>query len=153
MDKVSEHLLEARDKYGYAVVATCQFNRGITNPLRLNSEKGVIPILDDFKETGNIAEDAEVVMAVFDPSSLKVTDIYGYDLDLLKETREHKLPGNNKYRSLNILKNSYGPKDVGIGMAFQPQTGIFQELPYPSQMTPEIYNTILDDSYFLKNRK
>lgn len=47
MDSVSDTLLSARDKYGYAVVATCQFNRGISNPLRLQSPTGCLPILDD----------------------------------------------------------------------------------------------------------
>lgn len=153
MDKVSEHLLDARDKYGYTVLATCQFNRSITNPLRLNSERGCLPILDDFKETGNIPEDAEVVLAVFDPLSLKVIDAYFYDINQLREDNNGKLPGNKKYRSLTILKNSYGPSDVGIGMAFQPQCGIFRQMPNSKDMNPALYLSIVDDSFFLKKNK
>lgn len=150
MDKVSEHLLTARDKYGYTVIATCQFNRSISNPLRLTSENGCLPILDDFKETGNIAEDAEVVMTVFDPMSLKVEDVYGYSLPSLREGIDGKLPGNKKYRSLTILKNSYGPSDVGIGMAFQPQCGIFKQLKHAKDMTDKDYEEVLSDDYFIK---
>lgn len=152
IDKLSEHFIDARDLYGYATLLTSQFNRGIVNPLRLNSERGVSPSLEDFKETGNLAEDAEVVLSVFDPSYFKVDDIYGYDLTKLKEGRTNRLPGNKKYRQLHILKNSYGPNDVGIGLAFQPQCGIFSEMKHKNDMTDEDYNSILDDSYFLKNR-
>ena len=47
IDRVSEILLDARDRYGHAVLASGQFNRAITNPMRLQSDSGVLPILDD----------------------------------------------------------------------------------------------------------
>ena len=106
-----------------------------------------------FKDTGNMAEDAEVVLAIFDPIALKVNDVYGYSLLDMKEGSNDPNPGNKKYRSCTVLKNSYGPSDVGIGMAFQPQTGIFQELPRPDQMSREMYEDIRSNKFFLKNKK
>lgn len=152
IDKLSEHFLDARDLYGYSTIETSQFNRSISNPIRLQNENWAVPSLEDFKETGNLAEDSEVVIALFDPMTYKVGDIYGYDLTKLKEGKDNKMPGSFKYRQLHILKNSYGAKDVGLGLAFQPSCGIFSELPYNNEMNDDIYNSILNDTYFLKNR-
>jgi hypothetical protein len=153
IDQVSEILLYARDTFGYSPVATCQFNRGMSETARLNSERGVLPMLSDFKETSNISEDSEVCIVIFDPTGLKVEDAYGYNLSKLRERATDKTPGNKKYRSISVLKNSYGASDVGIGLAFQPQTGIFSQLKFPSEMTEEDYNDIITDKYFLKNRQ
>lgn len=143
IDKASEDDRRERDYYGGSIVEVSQFNRDISSPLRLKSGD-VEPMLEDFKDTGSTQEDADIVLSLFDPMRYKVADPSGYDLSRLRTS-----DGIKKYRSLKILKNSYGGDDVRIGLAFQPVIGMFKEMPKVSDMTPEKYDSILDDTYFL----
>lgn len=132
-----------RDRYGMANIIVSQFNRDISNPTRLK-EGDVEPRIEDFKDTGDLAEDADVVFSLFDPWRYGVPDPSGYDLTKLRD-----LDGTKKYRSLKILKNSYGAEGVRVGVAYQPQTGIFKEMPKLSLTTESVYRSIIDNSYFL----
>jgi replicative DNA helicase len=143
IDKMSEYLREIRDLYGYSPVVVSQFNRSISNPIRLKSGDAE-PMLEDFKDTGDTQEDAQVVISLFDPIRYGQEDPSGYNLDRLRDE-----DGNKKYRSINVLKNSYGPEDVRIGMALQPQVGLFKEMPRRRDITEEHYQNILDNVYFL----
>ena len=150
LDKASEYLRWARDYLGYTPVPISQFNRSISNPIRLKNGD-VQPQLEDFSGSSETQNDAEIVLALFDPMRYKVTDIYGYDLSKLKEGLDDKFPGSKKYRQLSVLKNSYGADDVGVGLAYQPQVGLFCELKYASEMTDEDYKKVLDNTYFIEN--
>lgn len=143
VDKYSEYMREIRDYYNYSPVVLSQFNRDIANPMRIKNGD-VEPMLEDFKQSGDTQEDAEVVMSLFDPMRYKVDCPSGYDLNKLKDDKKRK-----KYRSLKVLKNSYGPDDVRIGLAYQPQVGIFKELPRLSEMDEESYRSVIDNSFFL----
>lgn len=143
IDKGSEDDRMERDYYGGSIVEVSQFNRDISSPLRLKNGD-VEPMLEDFKDTGSTQEDADVVLSLFDPMRYKVPDPSHYDLSRLRNSEGHKM-----YRSLKILKNSYGTDDVRIGLAMQPVIGMFKEMPKFETMTPEIYDSILDSSYFL----
>lgn len=148
IDKMSEYLRWGRDYLGYSPVPISQFNREISNPIRLKNGD-VQPQLEDFAGTSSTQNDAEVVIALFDPMRYKVEDIYGYQLGKLKEGRDDKYPGSKKYRQLSILKNSYGADDVGVGLAYQPQVGLFKELPFAKDMTDDIYEQVINNDYFL----
>lgn len=143
IDKSSEDDRYCRDFYGVSNVNVSQFNRDIANPMRIKNGD-VEPMLEDFKDTGNTQEDADVVLALFDPMRYKVPDPSGYDLDRLRDEERRK-----KYRSLKILKNSYGGDDIRIGLAFQPEIGLFKEMPKLAHMTDQIYEDIIDNTYFL----
>lgn len=143
IDKASEDDRYDRDFYGTSCVNLSQFNRDIANPMRIKNGD-VEPMLEDFKDSGSTQEDADVILSLFDPMRYKVPDPSLYDLSRLRD-RE----GRKKYRALRILKNSYGSEDVRIGLAFQPEIGMFKEMPKLSDTTPAIYDAILDNSYFL----
>ena len=142
IDKVSEDDRYFRDFYGASNVHISQFNRDIANPTRLKNGD-VEPMLEDFKDSGSTQEDADVVISLFDPSRYKVPDPSRYDLDKLTHQ------GDLKYRSIKILKNSYGVANIRIGMGFQGATGMFKELPHLDQMNDNIYNDIRSDVFFL----
>ena len=147
IDKCSEDKQRFRDYYGFSSVDIQQFNRDISNPMRLKNGD-VEPMLEDFKETGNIAENADVVLSLFDPWRYKVADPNGYNLERLRDE-----DGAKKYRALKILKNTYGSEDIGIGMSFQPHIGYFKEMPKKIKGQPisdSIYAAIGDNSFFLK---
>ena len=144
IDKLSEHMRNARDLYGFSPVLVSQFNRDIANPIRIKNGD-VEPMLEDFKDSGGTQEDADVVLSLFDPMRYKVPDPIGYDLGRLKDP----LTGSKKYRCVKILKNSYGADDVRIGLGFQPEIGMFREMPKITQITDYDYDNIIDNSYFL----
>lgn len=147
LDKASEYLMWCRDYLGYSPLAVSQFNRSISNPMRIKMGD-VQPQLEDFAGTSETQNDAEIVFALFDPMRYKVDDIYGYKLTQLKEGPEDPFPGSKKYRQLAILKNSYGPDDVGVGLGFQPQVGYFKELPHPKDMDELMYADIRNNDFF-----
>lgn len=143
IDKSSEDDRMERDYYGASIVEVSQFNRDISSPIRLKAGD-VEPMLEDFKDTGATQEDADVVLSLFDPMRYKVADPAGYDLTRLRNEEKHKM-----YRSLKILKNSYGGDDIRIGLAFQPVIGLFKEMPKFDVMTDDVYTSIRDNTYFL----
>ncbi len=144
IDKLSEHMRHARDFYGFTPVLISQFNRDISNPIRIKNGD-VEPMLEDFKETGATQEDADIVISLFDPMRYKVMDPIGYDLTKLRDP----VSGNKKYRCFKILKNTYGVDDVRYGLAFQPEVGHFCEMPKISEILEDDYDGILDNSYFI----
>ena len=143
IDKVSEHFQHARDFYGYTPVAVSQVNRDLSNPI-YHKMDSFEPNLDQIKESGRPGEDAECIISLFDPLRYKTTDP-GYDAHRFVNL----VNGAKGFRSIKILKNTYGEDDVRIGMAFHGPTGIFKELPKVKDMETFDYNTVIEGSYFL----
>lgn len=85
-----------------------------------------------------------MVLALFDPIRYKVTDSSGYTLEKLKDGF-----GAKYFRSLRLIKNSYGEDDIRIGLGFMGQVGMFKELPRVKEMTDGIYQSVVDKTYFL----
>lgn len=94
--------------------------------------------------TSNLASDSEVVLALFDCTRYKVPDPNGYNLAKLREPT-----GALKYRSISILKNSYGAENIGVGLAYQPVTGIMLEMISKKDILDEIYEQIINNQYFI----
>ena len=144
IDKMSNELQYARDFFGYTPVVVSQFNRSISNPMRLKAGD-VEPQLEDFSDSSSTQNDADVVLALFDPVRYKVEDTSGYDLNKLKDEY-----GGKYFRSLRLLKNSYGEDDIRIGLGFLGMLGIFRELPRKRDITDSDYESIINKSYFLQ---
>jgi replicative DNA helicase len=143
IDKMSDELRYARDFYGFTPVVVSQFNRDISNPIRIKNGD-VEPQLEDFADSSQTQNDADVVLALFDPMRYKVADPSGYNLDKLKDDY-----GAKYFRSLRLIKNSYGEDDVRIGLGFMGQIGMFKELPRKKDITDSDYGSIINKSYFL----
>jgi hypothetical protein len=143
IDKMSDELRYARDFFGYTPVVVSQFNRDISNIMRIKNGD-VEPQLDDFKDSATTQEDADVVLALFDPMRYKVDDPSGYKLDKLKDEY-----GAKYFRSLRIIKNSYGEDDIRIGLGFLGQVGMFKELNRMKDMTDSDYESVVNKSWFL----
>lgn len=146
IDKMSDELRYARDFFGYTPVAVSQFNRDIANPIRIKNGD-VEPQLEDFKESGQTQDDADVVLALFDPMRYKVADPSGYDLSKLVDSE-----GKKYFRSLRIIKNSYGADDLRIGLGFLGEIGTFKELPKRAQMTDADYEAVINKTFFLPDK-
>jgi hypothetical protein len=104
----------------------------------------VEPQLEDFADSSSTQNDADVVLALFDPMRYKVADPSGYDLNKLRDEY-----GAKYFRSVRLIKNSYGEDDVRIGLGFLGQIGMFKELPRQRDITELDYESILNKSYFL----
>ena len=143
IDKMSDELRHARDFYGYTPVVVSQFNRDIANPMRIKNGD-VEPQLEDFKESSQTQDDADVVMALFDPMRYKVADPSGYDLNRLRDEF-----GAKYFRSLRLIKNSYGEDDLRIGLGFLGQIGMFKELKKQRDMSEDDYASVVNKSFFL----
>ena len=144
IDKLSDEMRYARDFFGYSPVLVSQFNRDISNPIRIKNGD-VEPQLEDFAESSSTQNDADVVLALFDPMRYKVSDPSGYDLDRLKDEY-----GAKYFRSLRLIKNSYGEDDVRIGLGFLGQIGMFKELPRLKDMSDYDYESIVNKTFFLE---
>jgi hypothetical protein len=143
IDKMSDELRYARDFYGYTPVVVSQFNRDISNPMRIKNGD-VEPQLEDFADSSSTQNDADVVLALFDPMRYKVADPSGYNLDKLRDSY-----GAKYFRSLRLIKNSYGEDDIRVGLAFMGQIGMFKELPKKANITDADYEAVVNKTYFL----
>ena len=88
--------------------------------------KVLAPEPSDFKESSNTYEDADLVLALFNPYKLKISTDLGYDVPSFVTSKRY-----NRYRSLWVLKNSFGIDDVGMGLLFRGEMGLWEELPKP----------------------
>ena len=144
IDKMSDELRYARDFYGFSPVVVSQFNRDISNINRIKNGD-VEPQLEDFADSSQTQNDADVVMALFDPVRYKVPDPSGYDTAKLVDST-----GSKFFRSLRIIKNSYGSDDIRIGLAFHGEIGMFKELPKKKDITDTDYASVIDKSFFIR---
>jgi len=143
IDKMSDELRYARDFYGYSPVVVSQFNRSISNPTRIKNGD-VEPQLEDFADSSSTQNDSDVCMALFDPMRYNVSDPSGYDTNKLRDDF-----GGKYFRSLRVIKNSYGEDDIRIGLAFLGQIGMFKELPRKRDMTEADYTSVVNKSFFI----
>ena len=81
--------------------------------------------MDDLKGTGNPAEDANIVLALFYPFREKMSSYRGYDIKQIGEN----------FRSAVVLKNRWGAADIAVGLGFYGKTGLFRELPIATKIT------------------
>lgn len=146
IDKMSDELRYARDLYGYTPVVVSQFNRDIANPFRIKNGD-VEPQLEDFADSSQTQNDADTVLSLFDPMRYKVADPSGYNLDKLKDEW-----GNKYFRSLRVIKNTYGGDDVRIGLGFCGEIGMFKELKKMKDMTDGDYEDVVNKSWFLNTK-
>ena len=143
IDKVSEHFQWARDFLGYSPVGVSQLTRNLNNPIYQKMDS-FEPTIDDIKESGRPGEDADLIVSVFDPIRYHTTDA-NYEVDQFVDP----VTGGKFFRSVKILKNSYGEDDIRIGMGFQGATGIFAELPKPKDMDHFDYNSLINGDFFI----
>lgn len=143
IDKLSEYNQWFRDILGYTVIPISQLNRNLANPIYQKMDN-FEPSIDDVKESGRPGEDSDIVIALFDPLRYKTNDASYQVANFVDPTT-----GANYFRSIKILKNSYGEDSIRIGMAFHGAIGSLKELPKKDQMSAFDYNELFTGSYFL----
>lgn len=124
MDDTSTVLRELRNRCKISPIAVMQVNRGASNVERRKLNFQELQ-LDDLKGSGNPAEDANIVIALFFPFREKMTTYRKYDIKQIGEN----------FRSAVVLKNRFGSADIAVGLGFYGKTGLFKELPVASKIT------------------
>lgn len=151
IDRLIEQLQHFRDHLGYTIIPVAQLNRDLSNPLykKMDSFK---PHMDNIKETGNLGEASDVVLSIWEPLRYNTTDEKYGDVSRFRSP----INGNKYFRSLEIIKNTYGIDGASIGTAFMGNTGLFRELRKSTDietMNPtELQNyldSIFNHSFFL----
>ena len=84
---------------------------------------------------------SDTVLALFNPHKIGLEEFPtgGYKINKLI------LPdGENRFRALTVLKNSYGVDDVTYGLGFLGGIGKFAELKKPDEMVDADYKNIIN---------
>ena len=125
IDLLSGYLIKLRNEYGAIPVVVQQLNRDTSNIERVKLKR-FEPQLNDFKDSGDTQQDANIIVGLLSPMSYKLTNFpvrddeaVSYDITTLRD----------RFRWVNILKNRDGGSNVGIGMYFVGEVGYFEELP------------------------
>lgn len=138
IDKLSEYLVKLRNLCKFTLIPVSQFNRALSATDRLKFQAEMLqPIVEDFKDSGNMAEDADTIFALFNP----------YNFKHLKTHLGYKLSDFGLgYRSLHILANRRGIAPASIPYYLHGGSGFMMELPKnPDNISNQNINTILHE--------
>ena len=145
LDKLDEVLSNARDKYSFSPFPISQFNRAVGNVDRHKLHKGDLsPTMEDFKDTGNLTESADLVLSLFDPARYKSWDSQGeYKGYNIRDATVTPI-GQQRARSLHVLKNTFGYDNTVTVLRFTGESMYFESMPTPNETAKLalVYNEI-----------
>jgi len=132
IDEVTNLLADARDVFGFSPIMVSQFNRNIADIQRQKHHGADLsPQEGDFKDSSNMFQAADLVLGLFDPYRMKALTKTGEYLgyDIVNGMIAPK--GFSRFRSLHVLKNSFGFDGSVYGMGFWGEVNHFEVLPKP----------------------
>ncbi len=146
IDKASEYYCRARDYFGYSPIMINQFNRTSYQDIQFSKKEGgdPDPTVEYWKDSGNVIEDCDVAISLFNPHKYNLEEYMDYTINDFKDSN-----GNNKFRGLKIIKNSYGTDNVRIGLGFLGEVSLFKELTKAKEITDKEINSIINNDFFL----
>lgn len=132
IDKLSEYCVYHRNKHNFIPVLISQFNRSLAEAERQLKLKGsktinyesLRPQQNDWKETGNIGQDSNVMFGLFSPNRYEIPVFDNYEVNIL----------GDRFRSINVPKARDGVPDINVGLAYIGEIGMFKELPKADDM-------------------
>jgi hypothetical protein len=138
LDKHSSYMVKLRDIYGVTPIDICQLNRNIEDTYRLNTtEIDVKP--SDFAGSSDMYQNSDVAIGLMNPYKLKIFDYGNYDIEKFISTN-----GENRYRSLKIIKNSFGIDDIVVSFLFYGENGAMVQLPRADKIN---YKYLVEGGY------
>lgn len=138
IDLISAYLVTLRNMCKISPVIVMQANRDSSNIER--RKQGLNNLrLSDTKDSGNVVQDCEIVLSIFNPFREKLATYNKYDVKTL----------GDKFRVVSVLKSRYGEADVEIGMNFFGRSGIWAELPLPDEIYD--YQKYTSPNYLLED--
>jgi DnaB-like helicase C terminal domain len=144
VDKHSRTMREVRDWYGMSPIVIQQLSRSLSD-IHRQRIGDLVPKLSDFADSSQTQRDADIVLALFNPYDHQITEKQhnGYNLDRFKKGF------STYYRSLHVLKNSFGSKGMSFPMALHEEIGMFKTLPKSNEIPDSIYEEVTSGRYFL----
>lgn len=137
IDKHSEYAVdEYRDLWGCSVLDISQFNRDIGDIQRKKFGE-ITPQLEDFKETGATQENADTVIALFNPAR--------YNLEEYRKINTSRTGMGGRYRGVFRLKDRNGADMAGYHSHFIGECGVFNDFPE--------FSSNLDNAHYEQLRK
>jgi replicative DNA helicase len=138
MDTATAYLVTLRNMCGLSPTIIQQINREQSNIERFKAGRTGIQ-LSDLKETGDISDAAEVIIALYGPNRDKLNTYRGYDIKKLGDF----------IRIIQFLKTRFGSCDVEVAVNYQGKINVWAELPLPNDIYD--YNKYITPDYLLKN--
>lgn len=152
IDAISVELANARDVYGFSPIVVSQQNRAMGDIQRAKLHGADLsPQLEDIFKSSQMGFDADLVIGLFDPVRYKSWDKEGKyggyvinPMDPGAHTPSTLTPsGLSRFRSMHILKNTFGPDGMVFGMKFLGECNHFQTLPLPGTLElDQVYSDI-----------
>lgn len=148
IDKTVEMVQGFRDLESCSPFWVAQVNRSISSVSRLKDNEHEL-MLEDVKESGDVGDACDLALSLYDPIKYGQSSKTGYKpIDFID-----KSDGSNYFRSIQILKSTYGQDSLRIPLAFNGFCGQFKELPKRNSMSeseyPTLVENVLNKSYFL----
>lgn len=132
IDLASSIMVAYRNRCKISPVMVSQLNRESQSMPRRSAAMSE-PIRADIKDTGNLEQDSEIILALYDPIRDKLSTHRGYDVTEMRK----------RYRSIILLKNRYGDGDIAIGTAYFGEICSWRELPKAEEIDNyDSYNSL-----------
>lgn len=121
-------------------IHVAQFNRNSSSDERL--KQGMQdPSMSDYKDTGSIVEDSQVIIALHSPHKFKLTSYKKYNIKELEQI----------FIAVFLLKSRFGTSDVAIPLAFYGDCSQYREIPKPDEIID--YETYKTPYWSLKDKE
>ena len=132
IDAISRDSVMLRNKTKImSPIHIAQFNRDSANQERMKQNLQD-PSSNDFKDSGSLYEDSQVVLAVFSPFKYKLATYRKYSIKELEQC----------FIGIFLLKSRFGTSDIMIPMGFYGDCSHYIELPKPDTIIDyEMYKT------------
>ncbi len=133
-DECADNIAEDRDYYGITAIAVNQWNREIYKEDPNKCPQGIVPTELHFADSSSIIRNADLVLGIIDPIRLQDFNQAGYEvINTISDQ------GYCNFRSIHIIKNTYGGNGIALGFSFIGESGYFRALPSPNHMTDTLY--------------
>lgn len=124
MDLTSSYSVQLRNKCKIvSPINIMQFNRDSGNQERLK-QRLQDPTSSDFKDSGAIYEDSQIVLALFSPIKYKLSSYRKYNIKELEQC----------YIACFLLKSRFGTSDIVVSLGYYGDCSTYKELPKSSDI-------------------
>ena len=104
-------------------IHVAQFNRSSGSDERLKQNMQD-PNQNDFKDSGSLYDDSQVVFALFSPHKSKLSTYRKYNIKILEQV----------FIGIFLLKSRFGTSDILVPMGFYGDCSHYHELPRPDEI-------------------
>lgn len=105
IDKLIEYMVEVRNLTNFSFVPIIHTNRNLVDVSRLKYADDIYPTSDDIKDTGNLAEDADAIITVFNPNDKKYSLSTHFGIEIRDKHGNELFPN---LRTIHLVENRHG---------------------------------------------